>query len=122
MSELRIDATLSGLPRIYLRPCLLLLLAEGRSHGYDLLDQIESLGLTGVDAGGLYRTLRGMEREALLRSWWEPSQTGPARRTYELTDLGVERLRSSMLATGATYHLLGALLARYDAASVEATR
>ncbi|MBA2640812.1 MAG: helix-turn-helix transcriptional regulator [Nocardioidaceae bacterium] len=76
------------LPRNYLRPCLLLLLAEGTSHGYELLEQISALGLDRVDPGGLYRCLRAMDQEGLVRSAWEPSTSGPARRIYELTDEG----------------------------------
>ncbi|MBA3523215.1 MAG: helix-turn-helix transcriptional regulator [Geodermatophilaceae bacterium] len=75
-------------PRNYLRPCLLLLLAEGTSHGYELLVQIRVLGLDRVDPGGLYRCLRAMDEEGLVRSVWEPSSSGPARRTYQLTDEG----------------------------------
>lgn len=82
----------AGLPRNYLRPCLLLLLAEGTAHGYELLDQVGALGLDRVDPGGLYRCLRAMDEEGLVRSTWEPSATGPARRTYELTDEGREWL------------------------------
>lgn len=82
----------AGLPRNYLRPCLLLLLAEGTSHGYELLDQIGALGMDRVDPGGLYRCLRAMDEEGLVRSAWEPSSAGPARRTYELTDEGREWL------------------------------
>ncbi len=81
-----------GLPRNYLRPCLLLLLAEGTSHGYELLDQVGELGLDRVDPGGLYRCLRAMDEEGLVRSSWEPSASGPARRTYELTEQGREWL------------------------------
>lgn len=86
------DDVPSGLPRNYLRPCLLLLLAEGTSHGYELLDQVGALGLVRVDPGGLYRCLRAMEEEGLVRSEWEPSSSGPARRTYELTDEGADWL------------------------------
>ena len=81
-----------GLPRNYLRPCLLLLLAEGTAHGYELLDQVADLGLDRVDPGGLYRCLRAMDEEGMVRSSWEPSASGPARRTYELTDEGREWL------------------------------
>lgn len=87
-----VDDLPSGLPRNSLRPCLLLLLAEGTSHGYELLDQVGALGLDRVDPGGLYRCLRAMDEEGLVRSTWEPSATGPARRTYELTDEGREWL------------------------------
>jgi len=81
-----------GLPRNYLRPCLLLLLAEGTGHGYELLEQVAALGMGRVDPGGLYRCLRAMDEDGLVRSAWEPSTSGPARRTYTLTDEGREWL------------------------------
>ncbi|MBA2280425.1 MAG: helix-turn-helix transcriptional regulator [Actinomycetota bacterium] len=109
-----LDGGSVGLPRAYLRPCLLLLLLEGGSHGYELLEQVRALGLVGADAGGLYRTLRAMERDGLVSSWWEPSQSGPARRTYELTDAGTGDLDQSMKALAETRRLLGEVLARYD--------
>jgi len=104
-----------GLPRNYVRPCLLLLLAEAPAHGYDLLEQVARLGLDRVDAGGLYRTLRAMEQEGLVRSWWEHSSTGPARRTYVLTDEGVEWLHAWAGALRETHRLLGGYLHRYTA-------
>ena len=102
------------LPRYYLRPCLLLLLAEGPSHGYDLLEQVRGLGLRGAEAGGLYRCLRMMEKEEVVRSWWEPSQAGPARRTYRLTTAGHGALREELRALHSVRHLLVALLDRYE--------
>lgn len=82
-----------GLPRTYLRPCLLLLIGEGTSHGYELMDRVADLGLDRMDAGGLYRCLRAMDVEGLVRSTWEPSASGPARRNYELTAAGRDALR-----------------------------
>ncbi len=81
-----------GMPRNYLRPCLLLLLAEGTSHGYELLDQMAELGMDRSDPGRVYRCLRAMDEEGLVHSAWEPSAVGPARRTYTLTNEGREWL------------------------------
>lgn len=102
-----------ALPRNYLRPCLLLLLAESPSHGYDLLERLGRLGLAHADPGGLYRTLRTMEQEGLVHSWWEHSRSGPARRTYALTEDGVERLHAWADSVRAVRQLLGAYLDRY---------
>lgn len=77
-----------GMPRNYLRPCLLLLLAEGTSHGYELLEEVAALGLGRADPGRVYRCLRAMDEDGLVRSAWAPSAAGPARRTYALTDEG----------------------------------
>jgi PadR family transcriptional regulator, regulatory protein PadR len=79
-----------SLPRFYLRSALHVALLPGPSHGYDLLLQIRALGLASVDLGGVYRTLRAMERERTVNSDWEASGLGPPRRVYELTDDGLE--------------------------------
>ena len=104
-----------GLPRNYLRPCLLLLLAEGTSHGYELLEQVSALGLDRVDPGGLYRSLRSMDEEGLVRSAWQPSASGPARRTYQLTDEGREWLHAVAGSLDHVARSLEAFRSRYGA-------
>lgn len=101
-------------PSNFLRPCLLLLLAEGPSHGYDLLDQLAELGLARVDPSGLYRGLREMERQGLVRSWWEPSEEGPARRTYTLTDEGMGWLSAWSGAMHELRLLTDRIITRYE--------
>jgi len=78
----------NGLSRGYLRACLLLLVAEGPVHGYELLGQLRDLGLPRPDAGAVYRTLRSLDEEGLVRSWWSSSVAGPARRLYRITLAG----------------------------------
>ena len=95
-------------------PALLLLIAETPAHGYDLLEQIAQLGLRNVDPGGLYRALRVMEQDGLVASWWEHSTAGPARRSYRLTDEGVEWLHAWAGALREGRRFLSAYLARYD--------
>ncbi len=107
------DATL-GLPRNFLRPCLLLLLAEGEAHGYDLLEQVGELGLEASDPGGLYRALRAMEQEGLVRSWWEPSDSGPRRRNYALTAEGEDWLHVWAGSLREVRRILRRYLDRYE--------
>lgn len=83
-----------ALPRGFVRACILLLLSEEPGHGYDLLARLEAFGLGDSDPAGMYRTLRGMERDGLVVSHWETSEAGPSRRTYEISDLGAEDLRA----------------------------
>lgn len=108
------DAT-SGMPRSFLRPILLLLLAERASHGYELLEQISELGLERADPGGLYRALRAMEQDGLVASWWEASTSGPERRTYELTPDGLDWLHASAGSLREVVRHLGRYLQRYEA-------
>ncbi len=101
------------LPKNFLRPCLLLLLREQASHGYELLERLQPLGFTREDPGGLYRALRRLEREGLVRSAWEPSSTGPDRRIYALTRRGTEQLHQHAKALAGAQDALDVFLARY---------
>lgn len=105
-----------GLPRNYLRACVLLLLGENSSHGYELIDEMRELGMDRADPGGLYRALRAMEQEGLVASWWEESQAGPARRSYTLTEDGRQWLHAWAGTLREVRRYLGVYLQRYEAA------
>ena len=115
-----LDEPQAGLPRNFLRPCLLLLVAEQPSHGYDLLERLDDLGFRGSDAGGLYRALRAMEQEGLVRSAWSQSEFGPPRRTYELTDEGQDWLHVWAGTLRETTRVVNLFLKRYDMLGAEA--
>ena len=108
------DAAPIPLPRNFLRPCVLLLLKESPAHGYDLLERLKAFGFPGSDPGGLYRMLRGLESEGLVRSAWEPSAAGPQRRIYEITRAGGEALHEHAQGLLVTAGVLGAFVSRYE--------
>jgi PadR family transcriptional regulator len=102
------------LPKNFLRPCLLLLLREQPAHGYDLLERLRPLGFNRDDPGRLYRALRALESDGLVRSVWEKSSSGPDRRMYELTREGMQTLHESVDALRLTNELLSVFLDRYS--------
>ena len=102
-----------GPPRNFIKPCLLLLLKESPSYGYELLDRLPPFGIC-RDHGSLYRTLRTLEHEGLVRSGWEPRARGPERRRYEVTVEGEAWLEEWAGAISATQNLLDTYLRRYE--------
>jgi len=110
---MRTEGGPAALPKNFLRPCLLLLLREQPGHGYDILERLQTLGLSGDDPGGLYRALRTLERDGLVRSGWEPSQNGPDRRIYQLTRAGMEELHRHAKALVHGRDAVGVFLSRY---------
>jgi len=106
-------STESGLPKNFLRPCLLLLLREQPAHGYDLLQRLPPLGFARDDPGGLYRVLRSLEKNGLVRSAWDASGGGPARRIYEVTRSGAEELHRQAGALASARDSLDVFLSRY---------
>jgi len=92
------ETVASRLSRL-IEPAVLYLLGTGAAaHGYDLLGQVNEMGLTDtqVDPAAIYRILRQLEAEGAVVSTWDTSGGGPARRNYELTELGRARLASWM--------------------------
>ena len=100
-------------PRNFLQPCLLLLLREQPDHGYELAARLRPMHDGDGDAGGVYRALRGLERQGLVRSEWHTSDVGPARRTYYVTPDGVSSLESLADGLKHTHEALHVFLERY---------
>jgi DNA-binding PadR family transcriptional regulator len=90
-------------PRVnltYPTALVLLALANGHHHGFDIMDA------TGLPSGTVYPILRRLDREGLLTSTWEKASVAqreqrPPRRYYELAPAGevmlagaIERFRA----------------------------
>jgi PadR family transcriptional regulator PadR len=66
---------------------LLLLLSEAPGYGYVLRRELVARGLH-IEPGTLYRTLRELERDALITSRWLEPAAGPRARVYTITPDG----------------------------------
>lgn len=67
---------------------LLAFLRNWNAYGYQLSQQLAQAGLPAFDSGTVYRTLRQLEKTGLVSSFWDTSESGPARRMYSLTKAG----------------------------------
>jgi PadR family transcriptional regulator, regulatory protein PadR len=72
----------------FAEPGVLLLLRGRPAHGYELLEQLPELTGERVDMGNLYRFLRLLEADGIVRSEWDDNEPGPTKRIYELTEEG----------------------------------
>jgi poly-beta-hydroxybutyrate-responsive repressor len=72
----------------FAEPAVLFLLRGRPAHGYELLEQLPELTGERVDMGNLYRFLRLLEADGIVRSEWDDDEPGPSKRVYELTDEG----------------------------------
>jgi DNA-binding PadR family transcriptional regulator len=113
-------ASLPGRARLrwqFTAPAVLLLLAEGPSHGYQLLSRLRPIlpaNAAPPDASAIYRLLRGLEEEGALRSSWADNPgAGPARRVYELTESGRSTLDGWAFAIASEIQAMSGLLATY---------
>jgi len=99
----------------FAEPAVLLLLRERPAHGYELLEALPTLTGEGrVDMGNLYRVLRALEEDGLVRSEWHSDAPGPAKRTYELSQEGRGLLDEWAAALRRSRERIDGFLDRYE--------
>lgn len=88
-----------------LQPNILILLAKQNLHGYSIIQELENKNLfygERADNTGIYRTLNHLEEKGLIQFDWELENTGPAKKVYHITDVGLECL-SNWIGTLVNY-------------------
>lgn len=78
----------SQLLRGALDAAVLAVVGEQDGYGYDVLRRLRGAGLTDVGDASVYGTLRRLYRNGSLTSYVMPSDEGPHRRYYGITDHG----------------------------------
>ena len=67
---------------------VLAVLEEHKAHGYAIGARLAELGVGEVAAGTLYPVLKKLDTAGLVATEWFLSDSGPARKVYELTPQG----------------------------------
>ena len=82
----------SQLLRGALDAATLAVVAAEDGYGYDVLRRLRAAGLSDVGDASVYGTLRRLYRAGALTSYVLPSEAGPHRRYYGITDRGRAQL------------------------------
>ena len=85
----------SQLLRGTLDAAALAVVAEQDGYGYDVLRRLRAAGLTEVGDASVYGTLRRLYRSGALTSYVMPSDEGPHRRYYGITERGRAQLEEA---------------------------
>lgn len=75
-----------------LEGCVLSVLHEETTYGYELVQKLIHLGFTDLSAGTVYPLLQKLEKQGMLRGELLPSPDGPNRKYYSVTEEGEHRL------------------------------
>ena len=100
----------SQLLRGTLDAAALAVVAEQDGYGYDVLRRLRAAGLSDVGDASVYGTLRRLYRAGALTSYVEPSDEGPHRRYYGITDRGRAQLAEARSVWGDFSRVLTNLL------------
>jgi PadR family transcriptional regulator, regulatory protein PadR len=88
----------SQLLRGALDAAALAVVAEQDGYGYDVLRRLRAAGLSDVGDASVYGTLRRLYRAGALTSYVMPSDEGPHRRYYGITERAREQLAEARIA------------------------
>ncbi len=95
-------------------PVVLAILRDGPAHGYDLAESLRAwVPDEQIDLGNLYRMLRSMEEEGIVRSQWSENAPGRAKRIYELTVAGEGLLNAWISSLQSTNDTIARFLTDY---------
>lgn len=91
MTENTSDWT-SQLRRGVLELCILQVLRQDASYGYEIVTTLGSLGPLAAGENTVYPLLRRLKADGLLETFMEESPAGPPRQYYRLSASGRKRL------------------------------
>jgi PadR family transcriptional regulator len=89
---------------------VLAVVAEHDGYGYDVVRRLRSAGLGEIGDASVYGTLRRLYRGGALTSYVVPSDEGPHRRYYGITERGRQQLDQARTAWNAFSRSLTTLL------------
>ncbi len=71
--------------------CLLALIAEEPSYGYEMVDKLQRRGLELVSEGSIYPLLSRLQRKGYIEGYFVESTGGPPRKYYRIAESGRSR-------------------------------
>lgn len=77
-----------------LEGCVLEIISRDNTYGYEITQQLRSLGFTEVVEGTVYTILVRLEKNNLVSIDKKPSEIGPPRKFYTLTKSGHNELQN----------------------------
>jgi PadR family transcriptional regulator PadR len=84
--------------RGFLQFTVLSLISRGPKYAYELKDEVYETtdGVFDIDRNNLYKKLRSLEKDGILKSKLEPSAKGAQRKYYTITPQGQKLLTKSV--------------------------
>ena len=79
-----------------LEGCILGILSQKETYGYEISSQLAAYGFGTIPEGTIYPLLLRLEKNGAVRAQLRPSELGPQRKYYALTERGREELAAFM--------------------------
>lgn len=77
-----------------LEGCVLAIIADGETYGYEIIAKLEISGFESLMEGTLYPVLARLEKKGMIACRKEKSPYGPIRKYYSITQAGERSLET----------------------------
>ena len=88
---MNLEKTKAQMRKGVLELCILSIIADKDAYASDILEKLKEAKLIVVE-GTLYPLLTRLKNEGLLKYRWEESKSGPPRKYYTMTEIGIKVL------------------------------
>lgn len=83
-----------------LEGCILSIIDQQPTYGYELSLRLQEFGLSDVSEGSIYPILLRLQKEKLIEGTMQKSELGPKRKYYHLTAEGKDALNEFIIQWG----------------------
>ncbi len=97
----------------FFEPCILFLVSQKPSYGYDIKKKLSNDCLCEVNVGNLYRALARMQKNGFIKKSKVKGSLGPARIEYAITEKGKEYLASWISSLETQQQTISRLITNY---------
>lgn len=104
----------SQLMRGTLEGCILKIINERTTYGYEILTSLKKHGFSDISEGTIYPLLLRLEKQGSITSKLLPSPLGPRRKYYSITEYGQNYLLSFVTTWEQISRSVGVILNTYD--------
>lgn len=114
MSAIKEKSISSDLIRGHIDTIILRVLGEGDNYGYEIIKAIAKLssGKYELKEPSLYTSLKRLEANKLIESYWGDESQGGRRKYYKVTAAGAETYKNNLAAWKTARDLIDKLISR----------
>lgn len=97
-----------------LEGCILKILFNEVTYGYEIVTKLKEYGFTDVKEGTIYPLLVRLEKKKYICSEFRPSPLGPSRKYYTITDEGREYLNHFIICWNEVCNAMDRIFSRKE--------
>jgi PadR family transcriptional regulator PadR len=75
-----------------LEGCILAIVRKKESYGYWIVERLKEYGFSDIHESTVYPILNRLEKKGLFNAKRKPSELGPPRKYYSISDIGLKEL------------------------------